>query len=66
VHQRLVSRGQRIGQQPQHDDYEKDRVEACFRRLIDRWAPRLQGANRFLRSHCWRMIVGQAIDLTPQ
>jgi glyoxylase-like metal-dependent hydrolase (beta-lactamase superfamily II) len=49
-----------------HDDYEKDRVEACFRRLIDRWAPRLQGADRFLRSHCWRMIVGQAIDLTPQ
>jgi len=49
-----------------HDDYEKDRVQACYARLIDRWASRLKGADRFLRSHCWIMIVGQAIDLPPE
>jgi glyoxylase-like metal-dependent hydrolase (beta-lactamase superfamily II) len=48
-----------------HDDYERDRVEQCYGRLIGKWGPRLQGADRFLRSHCWTMIVAIAIQMPP-
>ena len=48
-----------------HDDYETDRIEACYAQLIDRWAPILSGAQRSLRNHCRAMIVAAAIQLPP-
>jgi len=48
-----------------HDDYETDRIEACYAQLIDRWAPVLSGAQRSLRTHCRAMIVAAAIQLPP-
>ena len=46
-----------------HDDYEQERVEACLRRMVEPWGDRLKGADRFLRSHCWTMIVALVIDV---
>jgi glyoxylase-like metal-dependent hydrolase (beta-lactamase superfamily II) len=46
-----------------HDDYERERVDACYRHMFGRWDGRLKGADRFLRSHCWTMIVALAVDV---
>lgn len=48
-----------------HDDYEQDRVNACYTRLLPVWELRLKGLARSLKSHCWSMIVGLAIALPP-
>ncbi len=64
---------QYLKQQPQpglqtwfaHDEYEKNRVAACYSSLLSRWESRMQGADRFLASHCWSVIVGLAISLPP-
>ncbi|MFZ6769818.1 MBL fold metallo-hydrolase [Undibacterium sp. Di26W] len=48
-----------------HDDYEKDRTNACYAQLFPAWEKRLQGLSRSLKSHCWAMLVGLAISLPP-
>jgi len=48
-----------------HDDYETDRVSACYDRLLPKWSALLAGAERSLRSHCRSMIVALAIQLPP-
>src|SRR5262245_18177259 len=45
-----------------HDDYEKDRIAACYARLAPRWTTRLKGTERSLASHCRTMIVALAIQ----
>jgi len=46
-----------------HDDYERERVDKCYQTLAPKWAPILRGTERFLASHCWKAIVGWAIEL---
>ena len=48
-----------------HDDYEKNLVEQCYAKLAEKWTDKLLGTERFLRSHCWSMIVGLAIQMPP-
>src|SRR5262245_27121390 len=45
-----------------HDDYEKERIAACFARLAPRWTTRLMGSERSLASHCRTMMVALAIQ----
>jgi glyoxylase-like metal-dependent hydrolase (beta-lactamase superfamily II) len=47
-----------------HDDYETERIDACYAQLFERWDSVLQGAQRMLRSHCRAMVVAAAIQLT--
>ncbi|MFZ6653812.1 MBL fold metallo-hydrolase [Undibacterium sp. TJN19] len=49
-----------------HDDYEKERVDACYARLLPGWETRLLGLARSLKSHCWAMIVSLAIAMPPE
>lgn len=46
-----------------HDDYENDRVDACYARLLPAWEKQLAGMARSLKSHCRTMIVSLAISL---
>ncbi|MFZ6742149.1 MBL fold metallo-hydrolase [Undibacterium sp. JH2W] len=46
-----------------HDDYENDRVAACYAQLLPVWDKRLLGLHRSLKSHCWTMIMSLAISL---
>ena len=46
-----------------HDTYEKELVGACYAELLPEWRVRLAGAELSLRSHCWSMIVAQAVQM---
>ena len=43
-----------------HDDYEHDRVTACYTRLLPRWRTRLKGVERALATHCRAMMIALA------
>ena len=49
-----------------HDDYERDLTEKCYADLLPKWGKRLIGAENFLRSHCWTMIVAEVIQSAPE
>jgi hypothetical protein len=49
-----------------HDDYERDLTEKCYADLPPKWGKRLIGAENFLRSHCWTMIVAEVIQSAPE
>ena len=42
---------------------EKELVGACYAELLPEWRVRLAGAELSLRSHCWSMIVAQAVQM---
>ena len=45
-----------------HNDYEQAIVDSCYAQLLPRWAPRLRGAETYLKDNCWQMLESLAVQ----